>query len=538
MGDLHLRPQREARVARAHPCVDAAEDAKEHRPRSLPGAASWWRSWAPGPRAGRPRCAALPHTSARPTWSAGSRSAPRLSRRRLVASMVASRDPSRAARRQSSRSICAAAAASARISGSSRSKPPGEGEAARGEDELAAVALLDRPGRRRAWPPACRRGSGPAIRAAAAAGRPAPPRSRARGRRAAGSDARVAPVHAVVGSQPPAHRRERPAHALRGQVAERAAEVDEARGPPGRMEPEGGPRRRLGQIDNGSHVKRNDRASRKLAENDWFRDLTTYGADPKYALKNGPFVLYGYTVGTGSPADPDTHGGSPDSRPARSQASSLRPMVARLPRARSRRRQVDAAHHPRPRVRPPPLRRAAAHAARHLDGAAALPPEPHGRRRPAHPPAVSRGPAARRLRADGALARARARHRRARAVGLRLDLERAAHRRGDPDRRDPAHGSRPAHPARVAARRGRGQRRRRPRQRPHLRAGRRRRRGRRSPRRRSSPPTRRSRGDVAAWVAALGPDGDTSGLTFAGDRGLAEGLLDGFVSAAVARVAA
>ena len=45
-------------------------------------------------------------------------------------------------------------------------------------------------------------------------------------------------------------------------------------------------------------------------------------------------------------------------------------------------------------------------------------------------------------------------------------------------------------------------------------------------------------GTVQAWVAALGTDADASGLTFEGDRGLAEGLLDGFVDAAAARVAA
>ena len=39
-------------------------------------------------------------------------------------------------------------------------------------------------------------------------------------------------------------------------------------------------------------------------------------------------------------------------------------------------------------------------------------------------------------------------------------------------------------------------------------------------------------GSVADWVSALGPDGDDSGLGYAGDRGLADALLGGFVSAA------
>jgi DNA-binding HxlR family transcriptional regulator len=46
-------------------------------------------------------------------------------------------------------------------------------------------------------------------------------------------------------------------------------------------------------------------------------------------------------------------------------------------------------------------------------------------------------------------------------------------------------------------------------------------------------------GPIEAWVAALGPDSNTSGLSFSGDRGLADGLLDGFMDAAAgARVAA
>ena len=85
---------------------------------------------------------------------------------------------------------------------------------------------------------------------------------------------------------------------------------------------------------------------------------------------------------------------------------------------------------------PAALRRAAARAARHLDRAAALAAEPDGRRRPAHPPALPRGAAARGLRADRALARADAGARRARALGLRLGLERPAPGRGRQHRRD------------------------------------------------------------------------------------------------------
>ena len=46
-------------------------------------------------------------------------------------------------------------------------------------------------------------------------------------------------------------------------------------------------------------------------------------------------------------------------------------------------------------------------------------------------------------------------------------------------------------------------------------------------------------GTPEAWVAALGPAGDASRLEFTGDRGLADGLLEGFVAAAAgARIAA
>jgi hypothetical protein len=50
-------------------------------------------------------------------------------------------------------------------------------------------------------------------------------------------------------------------------------------------------------------------------------------------------------------------------------------------------------------------------------------------------------------------------------------------------------------------------------------------------------PEARVRGDVDAWVAALGPEADQSGLTFSGERQLADGLLKGFVEAAQAAAA-
>ena len=102
----------------------------------------------------------------------------------------------------------------------------------------------------------------------------------------------------------------------------------------------------------------------------------------------------------------------------------------------------------------------------HLDRAAALAPEPHGRRRPADAPALPRGAAARRLRADRALARADAGARRARAVGLRLDVDAAARRRGRQRRRDLPPRPRAARAAARAERRGRPDRRGRRRRRP------------------------------------------------------------------------
>ena len=97
----------------------------------------------------------------------------------------------------------------------------------------------------------------------------------------------------------------------------------------------------------------------------------------------------------------------------------------------------------------------------HLDRAAAVAPQPHGRRRPADAPALPRGAAARRLRADRALARADARARRARALGLRLDLDRPAPGRGRQHRRHLPPRARAAHaPAgRARQRRPRARRR-------------------------------------------------------------------------------
>jgi hypothetical protein len=48
----------------------------------------------------------------------------------------------------------------------------------------------------------------------------------------------------------------------------------------------------------------------------------------------------------------------------------------------------------------------------------------------------------------------------------------------------------------------------------------------------------RVNGSVQAWIAALGPAADTSGLSFSGDRGLADGVLDGFIAAAASARAA
>jgi hypothetical protein len=45
-------------------------------------------------------------------------------------------------------------------------------------------------------------------------------------------------------------------------------------------------------------------------------------------------------------------------------------------------------------------------------------------------------------------------------------------------------------------------------------------------------------GSQDAWVRALGPDGSSEGLSFSGNRGLADGLLSGFIAAAATRRAA
>jgi hypothetical protein len=56
-------------------------------------------------------------------------------------------------------------------------------------------------------------------------------------------------------------------------------------------------------------------------------------------------------------------------------------------------------------------------------------------------------------------------------------------------------------------------------------------------RERDGTPTATVRGSVAAWVRALGPEGDLEELAFDGNRGLAEGLLTGFADAAARRSA-
>jgi hypothetical protein len=49
---------------------------------------------------------------------------------------------------------------------------------------------------------------------------------------------------------------------------------------------------------------------------------------------------------------------------------------------------------------------------------------------------------------------------------------------------------------------------------------------------RDGQPTATVSGSVAAWVQALGPEGDVDDLRFDGDRGLADALLTGFADAA------
>ena len=175
----------------------------------------------------------------------------------------------------------------------------------------------------------------------------------------------------------------------------------------------------------------------------------------------------------------------------------------------------------------------------HLDRAAALAAEPHGRRRPAHPPALPRGAAARGLRAHRALARADAGARRARALGLRLDLDaRRARARTSTSARSSASrpGCSPPPPdlrgtvdlVVVAGERGG------PRS-SGLTRGRRARRDHRAAAR--ARPTRPSTGSVDAWIGALGPDGAIGALDVGGKRGLAEALLAGFTAAATSRAA-
>ena len=54
-------------------------------------------------------------------------------------------------------------------------------------------------------------------------------------------------------------------------------------------------------------------------------------------------------------------------------------------------------------------------------------------------------------------------------------------------------------------------------------------------REREGTPTATVRGSTAAWVRALGPEGDLEDLEFDGNRSLADGLLTGFADAAARR---
>jgi hypothetical protein len=54
-------------------------------------------------------------------------------------------------------------------------------------------------------------------------------------------------------------------------------------------------------------------------------------------------------------------------------------------------------------------------------------------------------------------------------------------------------------------------------------------------RERDGEPTATVRGSVAAWVRALGPEGDLGELQMDGNRSLADGLLTGFADAAARR---
>ena len=191
---------------------------------------------------------------------------------------------------------------------------------------------------------------------------------------------------------------------------------------------------------------------------------------------------------------------------------------------------------------PAPLRRAPARAPGHLDRAAALAPEPHGRRRPAHPPALPRGAAARRLRADRALARADARARRARPAGATTGRGRAPRpgedvnvgaifrlapgllepppgleRRGRAGRRGRRRGARaplPGHDRATAASRS-----------PSASA--------------TATPTRHRARQRRRWVRALGPEGDLDELAASPATAASPtALLTGFADAAARRSAA
>ena len=150
-----------------------------------------------------------------------------------------------------------------------------------------------------------------------------------------------------------------------------------------------------------------------------------HGATPKRWVRSRPKVR----CNDRSPGGLYPHRPSP-------QASPVQPVGPRRSGAGPGGRQVDPPDHPRPRRRSPPVRRAPARPPRHLDRAAPLPAEPHGRRRAADPPALPRGAAARGLRAHRARPRPAAGHRRPRGLGFRVGVGPAERRRGDRHRRD------------------------------------------------------------------------------------------------------
>ena len=481
-----------------------------------------------------------------------------------AASIAPSRRTSPTACRQPSMPIPAAAAASARISGIVEVEAAAEREPAGGEHERGAAALLGRVGRRAHRGGHRRRGSARA-RSAAAAARPrgARPRPRQLGQRVRISVRRAAAQRGRGGRRPHARRRRRAPLARRRGTRTDSTGRRGTRRATGAMHAclRGASRRpALRQPDHFAHpirsllwyvprtraasnaARSNDSRPRKLA--DCHRHGVRCSVDPPNVHQIKPAAagaaILRATAAVQARVEPgEVRPLAPSTAP---QASPLRPVVARRPRARPRRRQVDAADHPRPRRRPAPVRRAAARAARHLDRAAALAPEPHGRRRPAHPPALPRGAAARGLRADRALARADAGARRARPLGLRLDLGRAAPGRGRQRRRDLPARARDAHSRRRTCAAPSSSWSTRAAICPSAASSS------RSPAaaceitehdETESEPDARVTGPVSAWVHALGPEGaHAASLHDQRPRALADAVLDGFAHAGARRAAA